>query len=297
MPSIENSALAFSRDIQARALPIEAEDAYGFAKAILDRKPPEGWLAKVAAGCQFIDRSTFERDLQRMAQVTSSLLNPLGGYEAHFSGPSKSDAWIYNQLLELGLEPAATGGEIIDKELLLEQERVKAILREKQGRFNEGEYDNLVKKREELIAKHYRSLPPDHLICAFDDFAISGLQFSELLYGDKGEGEKQNRLHAFLLYSTPIALRKFNRDKYVVHQSGAMIAPIQSALDRRDIRFLNQVMHEVDGEQAEVSNSTVLFWSWHKIPDNVPAVFTGKNFPPLIRRENFHPPYRQEVEK
>lgn len=297
MPNIESTALAFSRDVQARALPIEPADAYDFAKAILVRKPPEGWLAKVAAGCQFIDRTTFERDLQRMARVTSSLLNPLGGYEARFSGPSKSDAWIYNQLLELGLEPAATGGEIIDKELLLEQKRVRAVMREKGRSISEEEYGDLIRKRDELVAKHYRRLPSEHLICAFDDFAISGLQFSELLRGDKGEGEKQNRLHAFFLYTTPIALRKFSQNKYVIHQSGVMIAPIQSALDRRDIRFLNQVMREVDGEQADVSNSTVLFWSWHKIPDNVPAVFTGKNFPPLIRRDNFHPPYRQEVKK
>lgn len=293
MPSKEDKAKAFSSDIQARALPIEVEDAYDFAKAILKQKPPHDWLKRVTNGLQFINQDLFNADLSAMAKMATIFLIDRP-YAVTFNSQEKSDYWIYQQLIERGMPSTAEQyndhtSDIFD----LETEREWASIRD--SGLPARELRLLLRKVKSGIVRWVDSLPPDHLICAFDDFSLSGLAFEELLMPSQKHSET-SRFHGFALYATRSAKKRLKNNNISMHRVRRNVYPLGRTMDKADVDFLTNTMREL-GDDAADFKSNILFWTWYKIPDNMPTIFTGRGYPPLIRKEKFQPPYRQTQSK
>jgi hypothetical protein len=213
-------------------------------------------------------------------------------YAALLSQKDKSDYWIYTQLLQRDLNPPVM---LCDSDWL--------DIRQKQH-WKEM-YDELGENPPmEEIAKYFRrpspliewihSVPQDLLICTFDDFSVSGSVIKNMFPDSRRvKTNIPGRFHAFICYATNPALKFIEGSDIVAHVVSQNIPTLSPALDAKELEFIEQQVDIVNGDGGGISkNSAVLFWTWYKVPDNIPDIFTGKGFPPLIRTERFQPPYK-----
>src|SRR4051812_14987937 len=89
-------AEGFAKDIKARKLPIEQEDAIAFARSLLQYNFPSGFLASMVRRLQFLDRDTFDTGLDQMAQfIASNFKNkPYRPYIGLVQSARKSGLWV-----------------------------------------------------------------------------------------------------------------------------------------------------------------------------------------------------------
>lgn len=289
----ERTISRFVADIQRKNLPIDLEDAYQFGHAVIEHKPPRGWFKRLVQNAQYKDKPTFDNDLSKLAEIARHEIgsNP---YAVTLTEPDKSDFWIYGRLLELGVPPAIYQFDTAEHSCLNEinNERLLKVLQEPglslqekiQLSMSPGPFETWL-----------RSLPPELPVCGFDDFSISGAQFDELFCGDAGRNLKLGILKAFFCYASPSAREWISfKSGAVLHQSGADIRPFSEDLKKSDLQFLTKLDH-IGTNRGDVMKSDALFWTWYKVPDCIPEILTGTFFPPLIREENFQPPYKSRV--
>lgn len=279
----------FTFEEQRFNLPLDAKDVDSFSDAIQAYNPPKGWLKRVLSSMQYIDNQTFEKDLDNLARITKKELKDKP-YIWLSSRPNKSDYWIYKKLLEKGLSPSLT----VDFDTLarMRREAVEKLVdrsfdpvreKEKMRRFK----NTFLKERKKII-------PLGYPICFFDDFAISGMNIGRTALGEFQDfSHPSDEYKAFVCYATDIALNSLSRREIYACQSGQKIHPLSSFLTTKDITFLEELHKELT--QGSISDERVPFWTWYKIPDNIPKIFTGSKLPPLIRTERFQPPYKKPI--
>lgn len=303
MANPEQDIPKFLRHTEASAFPIDPEDVISFVRAVQFFNPPERWTERVLSSLQYVDKSTFEKDLDKMAlQFFSSIGEK--PYAAMLSEKGKSDYWIYEQLQKRGVpqsqiqcdfEMKAEGNvrlnQLIAQEIdsipnisdLSIDEQVKA-----KGKIFHG--------RANTVDEWISSLPQEYPICVFDDFSVSGTMIlDELLWLPHRKQQQSGRLHVFICYASELAWKRFVNHSVTVHQSGQTIKLLSSSLTPEDIDFANKLDREVTKNKGGLSDSSNLFWTWYKVPDNLPGIFIGDGLPPLIRPEKFQPPYKSAV--
>lgn len=256
MHSSDRVVADFVAGLERKNLPIDSNDAYQFGHAFLERNPPAGWLNRLVTSAQYIDKPTFDRNVTDLAEIAKDHLKGRE-YAVSLTDRNKSDYWIYQQMLRLGLPKAA---ELFDWE--------------KDERLDNRIWDPSLKWLEQL--------PSGMPVCSFDDFTISGSQLYELLDGFPKDGKEEN---LFVCLATNLAKRTTRARSINIFQSGADISQFSETFGSEDLSFLSK-LYELS------SDWSVFFWTWYKVPDNVPRIFTGTDFPPLIRKERFQPPYK-----
>lgn len=281
----EKAALEFVNRVKTSGLPIEADDAYKFAKAISEFKPPIGWLDKVIEAGVFIDKEVFERDLDKLSCAARQ---SLGGrsYAVTLNNRNKSDYWIYNQMVERGVPEAA---DIYDNDREFHENTAlnQAFL---QAQMLGLDIPPSVNPK--LSWKN--NLPKEVPLYAFDDFTISGSMIQGLFSADSFKDQPRNEPTVFVGYSTQFAELWLKRFGINLTRSGRVIPSLKYRMNKKDIRFLNRVNEELGIDMITNAQTSVLFWTWYKVPDNVEEVFVGGgDLPPLVRQEKFQPPYKK----
>lgn len=255
----ERMVADFVRGLERKKLPIVPNDAYLFGHALLERNPPAGWLNRLVNTAQYIDKPTFDRNLVTLAEVATDTLKDRE-YAVSLTDQQKSDYWIYQNLLQLGV-PEAT--QLFDWE----------------------KEEKLTEKSWNPWSDWIKELPYGMPLCSFDDLSISGAQIAELLSWDpKKVMINDGEVNLFLCFATSMAKRFFRNRLINVYQSGSDIPDLRDLFRPDDTKFLDSLDRSND--------HGVLFWTWYKVPDNVSEIFTGTGFPPLIRSERFLPPYK-----
>lgn len=184
----------------------------------------------------------------------------LGGHTTHISFDERgSGQWIYDKLRQLGLSEA------------------KATF------YVDGtdEEKNLVYlPYTYLNSKVERGEP----ILIADDFALSGSQIAEHVL-DSFETENFDTI-VLLQRATAYAMNSIANYDAMPRMAGGPIRTMMETFSEEEIDYFENHVDFFAGDSA-------LFWSWYKMPDNLPRMFTGKaEFPPLIRPEKFRPPYK-----
>lgn len=280
----------FVTDIQRKNLPIDPEDAYQFGHAVAEHKPPRGWFQRLVQNAQYKDKLTFDNDLSKLAEIARHEIGPKP-YAVTLTEPDKSDFWIYGRLQELGVPPAIYQFDTAEHSRLNEfnNEKMLEVLQKPGLSLQEKIQLSISPSPFETWLK---SLPPELSVCGFDDFSVSGAQFDELFCGDAGRNLKSGTLKAFFCYASPSAREWISfKSRAALHQSGADIKLLSEDLKKSDIQFLTK-LDQIAGNRGDIMKSNGLFWTWYKVPDCVPEILTGTFFPPLIREENFLPPYK-----
>lgn len=253
MINFEREVAKFVAEIELKGLPIDPEDTYSFGHAVMNANPPANFLIDIAQSLQFMSKEEFEGDLDKMTEVARGALGP--NYLFAYSEPHKSEYWVYKQLINRGLHPA-----------------VKSV----------NMYD-----RDDVDQLRY-SIEHNHQVATFDDFSISGATITDAAYDSTfTKGKKQfdpNNALAFICGITNIARKGIERSKIKPIPVGRKITTLREQLTEPNYLWLKKAM-----KKRNKINSLIicdaLFWAWHKVPDNVPNVFTGNGFPPLIREE------------
>lgn len=243
-------------------LPVYTRDVDRFRGAIEKYNPPQGFLERVLESMQYVDRKMFVHDLDKLLEVAIEILSD-NEYFVVQSKRGKSDVWIYQSLLRRGL-PVPT------------------------GEIRTMDYDN----DDESFDKLQTGLQQ----VVFDDFAITGGWIGDMVYSNDYLTLPRDTRSAFFLYTTGHARERLTSKQISVYQSGKDIITLEESLEERDLSFLERLPLKLQPEIIEFSESP-LFWTWYKVPDNVPSFFTGieeKGIPPLIRPELFQPPYHND---
>jgi hypothetical protein len=269
--NIGSVAEVFAQKIEQRTeLPIVREDAYHFAIDILGYNPPHGFLERLAKGLSFMDRPNFEREIGVVAEKTREIIGS-DPYLLLLPNEDSSNRWIYELLLQKGIQPAVEG---IDFGMIGEN-RLPFYWR---TWFKQN------------IPKGYKTL-------IADDFSFSDAQIKdEILL----EFDYPNYDNSIILFgATNKAIQNITRlgKSVKVTTCGQKIDNLPEIFQKKDCQFLRHVdeLTEPSFPHGSLSlKGDALFWTWYKVPDNVLEIFTGKRkeIRPLIRPGNFKQPYR-----
>jgi hypothetical protein len=255
----EREVLKFQQSIRESGVPIDIEDAYLFGHALLEEHPPIGILQRLSKALMYVDKETFTTNLDCMSELCKRFTEK--DYTLLIYGKNKSEFWVYQQLLKRGLNPAA---EIVDNPGLTRSGFLE--------RFERGEQ-----------------------FVAVDDMAISGARIRHDLFGQalnySFPEQYRSQSRAVVGNATNYAKKSISSGNILIESLGLDIPILTEVLKENEVVWMQRLCERlyetgVLFEEEGVGQDAVLFWSWYKIPDNVPEIFTGIGFPPLIRKEN-----------
>lgn len=263
----------FVENIKKRVLPIDERDARLFGEFILRHGPPQGFLERLLAAFQYVDKKQFDKDFQVYSDmVKTQVANK--PYVCALFDPDGSNLWIYKKLLESGLHSA-------DKV------------------FAYGLDDNLNNHLMTDLRKMAQLVPTGSTILVPDDLTITGAQLSDPL----SQISKNHESIVAVLYTTAAAKNRIENNGQKYFLSVKELIPANQWLTQTDMDFLQDLTYKVSGDEmaVDLTDSTkALFWTWYKVPDNMFPIITADlegvirtSNPPLIRPERFKQPYRK----
>ncbi len=264
MANILNKEVShFAELIEGKQLPIERSDALLFGEALKDFHAPSGLLLSLVGNMYFIGENEFRTTLQRLTVAAEPFTqDPYYFFTHHMPG---SGEWVYQEMCKLGLRPA--------ERLINGIEGANA------------EYD---KKK---YSKNYTPLVPTGMRSVIiDDFSLGGAQIRELedtMFETFGVEDPS----ILLGYVTELASANLSEFPFTAVKT-IPVKPMRQTLSIKRAQYLNELQLRMTNGNEWLSVDDFLFWTYYKIPDNLPAMYTGSFLPPLIRKERFHPDYR-----
>lgn len=251
---------SFWKELKSRRFPIRERNAYQYARHILSQFPPPHFLSKVIESLQFTDKNQFDQYVKAATQAVKQHVGQQPYYAAFTDIPS-SGSWLYDLLERKGV-PGAQGFAIADC------------------------YNGIARGTTDHI-------PTGASLLLADDFAISGAQLTDDLLNPRTgfiRPHSEFTVNAFLLQSHPIARNRILRFANSVTSVGPDILRLSDTMDRAELNFLTGL--ELQLARDDLITDESLFFTWYKLPDNIPKTFTHSHYR-LFEEQDFRPPYRK----
>lgn len=258
----------FAEIIAKKDLPIDPTDAIDFAQFVIHIGAPEGFLDRLVETIQYKSEPEFALDFEEYAEA---VVNDLAGkpYSTIFYKRFDSGRWIHELLMRHGLHPA-------EHQFTTYRYRNEPLSREL-GLHDPDDIPSI--------------LPEGTILLIPDDFTLSGAQMGEM-----AAIGRENKLdtRVAVLYTSELAEKELigSRPQSFIHLP-ERIKSMKDNVTPEDIIFMQEI-NDLYGWETKnlVTGDEPFFWTWYKIPDNVPEIFTEKGHHPLVRNATCKALYR-----
>jgi hypothetical protein len=250
----------FAQILIHKHIPIIYERGVRAAATILEAKPPELFLNRLASGFNFIGKESFDRNLRKMAREINR--NATEPFHYLYFPRSRSSHWMYEQLLGLGMKNA-------------------------QSEISTGEGDDV-----SLDAVRGKSN-----MFIIDDWLISGAHATDQIIDPVWRTTQRYQLpvpefQIYVLYSSALAEKELKQNDRVWIADAHRIPMLEEVMSAADMSFLNDIGRVLPRGRGEINTeSHTLTCGWWCIPDNIPTIFTNPQSDYMFMDPSFVQPY------